>query len=62
VSVNRTLEIHAWLVAVLLVAILGLLALLLVLLHVHAGDVAYIAHTHRPIIIVPTRALPGIAT
>ena len=59
---NRTLEIHAWLLAALLIGILGLLVLLLVLLHVHAGDVAYITHTHRPIIVVPTRAPVGIAT
>ncbi|HWF14965.1 MAG TPA: hypothetical protein VG244_02170 [Acidimicrobiales bacterium] len=51
---NRTLEVHAWLLAVLLVAVLGLMALLVIMLHVHAGDVAYIAHTHRPVFIVPT--------
>jgi len=60
--VNRTLEIHAWLLAALLVAVLGMVALLLVMLHVHAGDVAYIAHTHRPIIVVPTGAPPVVAT
>jgi hypothetical protein len=53
--VGRTLEIHAWILAALLVGVLGLVVLLLVMLHVHAGDVAYIARTHRPIIVVPTR-------
>ena len=51
---NRTLEIHAWLRAALLAATFGLMALLVLLMHIHAGDVAYIAHTHRPIIILPT--------
>jgi hypothetical protein len=32
------------------------------MLHVHAGDVAYIAHTHRPIIVVPTGAPPVVST
>jgi hypothetical protein len=60
--VNRTLEIHAWLLAALLVAVLGMVALLLVMLHVHAGDVAYIAHTHRPIIVVPTGGPPVVSS
>jgi hypothetical protein len=60
--VNRTLEIHAWLLAALLVAVLGMVALLLVMMHVHAGDVAYIAHSHRPIIVVPTGAPPVVST
>ncbi len=59
---NRTLEIHAWLLAALLVAVLGMVALLLVMLHVHAGDVAYIAHTHRPIIVVPTGGPPVVSS
>jgi hypothetical protein len=60
--VNRVLQIHAWLLAVLIVAALGMMALLLVMLHVHAGDVAYIAHTHRPVIVVPTGAPPVVST
>jgi hypothetical protein len=48
------IQVHAWLLAALLIGVLGLLALLVLMLHVHAGDVAYIAHTHRPIIVVPT--------
>ncbi len=60
--VNRTLEIHAWLLAALVIGALAMLALLLVMLHIHAGDVAYIAHTHRPIIVVPTGAPPVVST
>jgi hypothetical protein len=60
--VNRTLEIHAWLLAALGVVVLGMVALLLVMLHVHAGDVAYIAHTHRPIIVVPAGAPPVVSS
>lgn len=60
--VNRTLEIHAWLFAALLVGVLGMVALLLVMIHVHAGDLSYIAHTHRPIIVVPTGAPPVVST
>jgi hypothetical protein len=60
--VNRTLQIHAWLLAVLLVAVLGMMALLLAMMHVHAGDVAYIALAHRPIIIVPTSPQPVTST
>jgi hypothetical protein len=60
--VNRTLEIHAWLMAALLVAVLGMVALLLVMIHVHAGDVAYIAHTHRPIIVVPSGGPPVVSS
>ena len=52
-AVNRTLEVHAWLLAALLVGVVCLMALLLMMWRVHAGDVAYIAHTHRPIIILP---------
>lgn len=37
-------------------------AMLVVMLHVHTGDVAYIAHTHRPIIVVPFPALHGVST
>jgi hypothetical protein len=51
--VNRVLEIHAWLIAALFLGILGLMALLVLMLHVHEGDVAYITHLHRPIILVP---------
>lgn len=51
---HRVVQIHAWLLAALLIGVVGLLVLLVLMLHVHAGDVAYIAHTHRPIIIVPT--------
>jgi hypothetical protein len=54
--VDRTFQIHAWLLATLLLAVLGLFALLLFMMHVHAGDVAYITHTHRPIIIEPAGA------
>ena len=60
--VNRTLEIHVWLLVALLVGVLGMMALLLVMMHVHAGDVAYIAHTRRPIIVVPTGAPPVLSS
>jgi hypothetical protein len=60
--VNRTLQIHAWLLAALLIGVLVLLALLVLMLHVHAGDVAYIAHTHRPVIVVPNPGPIGIST
>jgi hypothetical protein len=60
--VGRTFEIHAWLLVALLVAVLGMFALLLLMLHVHAGDVAYIAHTHRPIIIEPSGSLPVVSS
>ena len=60
--VNRTVEIHAWLLAALLVGALAMITILLVMMHVHAVDVAYIAHTHRPIIVVPTGAPPVVAT
>lgn len=46
----------------LFVGVLGMLALLLAMMHVHAGDVAYIAHMHRPIIIVPSGAAPTVST
>ncbi len=59
---NRTVEIHTWVLAALLVGTLDMIGLLLVMLHVHAGDVAYIAHTHRPIIVVPTGAPPVVST
>ena len=59
---NRTVEIHIWVLAALLVGALAMIGLLLVMLHVHAGDVAYIAHTHRPIIVVPTGAPPVVST
>ena len=55
---NRTLQIHAWLLVLLLAGVLGMMALLLAMLHVHAGDVAYIAHTHRPIILFPSGTAP----
>ena len=48
--------------AALLVAVLGMVALLLVMIHVHAGDVAYIAHTHRPIIVVPSGGPPVVSS
>jgi hypothetical protein len=51
--VNQTVKIHAWLLAMLLLGVLAMMVLLLVMVHVHAGDVAYIARTHRPIIFVP---------
>jgi hypothetical protein len=60
--VQRTVEVHAWLIAALLLGVLCMMALLLFMLHVHAGDVAYIAHTHRPIIVVPTGAPPVVST
>lgn len=60
--VNRTLEIHAWLLAALLIGTVALMALLVFMLHVHAGDVAYIAHTHRPVIVVPNPGPIGIST
>ena len=59
---NRTIEIHAWLLALLLVGVLAMIMLLLVMMHVHAGDVAYIARTHRPIIIEPTGAPPVVSS
>ena len=59
---NRTLEIHAWLLAALLVGVLCLLGLLAAMIHIHAGDVAYIAHTHRPIILVPRVPAPVLST
>ena len=59
---NRTVEIHAWLLAALLVGALAMITFLFVMMHVHAVDVAYIAHTHRPVIVVPTGAQPVVAT
>ena len=59
---NRTVEIHAWLLAALLVGALAMITLFLVMMHVHAVDVAYIAHTHRPVVVVPTGAPPVVAT
>lgn len=55
--VNRMLQIHAWVLAALFVAVLCMVAMLLVMLHTHAGDVAYIAHLHRPVIILA----PGVS-
>jgi hypothetical protein len=60
--VNRVVEIHVWLLLALLLGVLAMVLLLLVMAHVHAGDVAYIAHTHRPIYIVPTGAPPVVST
>jgi hypothetical protein len=60
--VHRTVEIHAWVLAALLVGVLALLALLLVMWHVHAGDVAYVAHAHRPVIIVPAGSPPVVSS
>ena len=60
--VNRTVQIHAWLLAALLVGALAMTTLLLVMMHVHAVDVAYIAHTHRPIVLVPPSAPPVVPT
>ena len=54
--VNRTVQIHAWLLAALLFGALAMTTFLLVMMHVHAVDVAYIARTHRPIVLVPTGA------
>jgi hypothetical protein len=62
IAVNRILHIHAWVLAALLVTVLGMLALLVALERVHAGDVAYIAHMHRPIILVPAGLPPAIST
>ena len=53
---HRTLEINAWLVAALFVALGCLVAMLLIMLHVHAGDVAYISHMRHPIFVVPAGA------
>ena len=53
---NRKLEIHAWLLAALLLGVLGMMTLLLAMVHVHAGDVAHITHMQRPIILVPAGA------
>jgi hypothetical protein len=58
--VNRTLEIHTWLFALLLVGVLTLFALFLIMMHVHSGDVSYIARTHRPIIIIAPGRLPPV--
>ena len=46
----------------LVVGALVMIGVLLFMLHVHAGDVAYIARTHRPIIIVPAGAPPVAST
>jgi hypothetical protein len=46
----------------LLAGVLCLIALLAVMMHVHAGDVTYIAHTHRPIIIVPSGGPPVLSS
>ena len=59
---NRVIEIHAWLLLALVLGVLAMGLLLLVMVHVHAGDVAYIAHTHRPIYIVPTGTPPVVTT
>jgi hypothetical protein len=58
---HKTVEIHALLVAALFVAFGCLAALLLIMLHVHAGDVAYISHMRHPIIVVPARAGASIS-
>jgi hypothetical protein len=60
--VNQSIEIHAWLLALLLVGVLAMITLLLEMMHVHAGDEAYIAHTHRPVIVVPTGGPPVVST
>ena len=59
---NRTVEIHTWVLAALLVGAPAMITLFLVMLHVHAGDVAYFAHSHRPVIVVPTGAPPPVST
>ncbi len=59
---NRVIEIHAWLLLALVLGVFAMGLLLLVMVHVHAGDVAYIAHTHRPIYIVPTGTPPVVTT
>ena len=59
---NRTLEIHTWVLVALFVGVLCLIGLVAVMMNVHAGDVAYIAHTHRPIIIVPSGGAPGLSS
>ena len=60
--VNRTVQIHAWLLAALLFGALAMTTFLLVMMHVHAVDVAYIARTHRPIVLVPPGAPPVVPT
>jgi hypothetical protein len=45
----------------LFVAVLCLIGLLVAMIHIQAGDVAYIAHTHRPIIIVPPGTAPVLS-
>jgi hypothetical protein len=37
-----------------------LVAMVLIMLHVHAGDVAYISHVHRPIILIPAGASTSV--
>jgi hypothetical protein len=59
--VNQTVQVHAWLLALLLLGVLAMMVLLVVMMHVHAGDVAYIAGTHRPIIVVPGGASPSVS-
>jgi hypothetical protein len=59
--VNRILEIHAWVLVALLIGMLAMVVLLLAMEHVHAGDVAYIAHLHRPIIVVPSGVQPNLS-
>jgi NADH:ubiquinone oxidoreductase subunit 6 (subunit J) len=60
--VHRTVEIHAWLLAALLVGAVAMLVLFVVMLRVHAGDVAYIAHVHRPVIVVPAGSPPVVSS
>ena len=57
-----TVEVHIWLIAALLLGVLAMIAMLAVMVHVHAGDLAYISQTHRPIIVVPTGAPPVVTT
>ena len=57
---NQMLQIHTWLFALLLVGVLTLFALFLIMMHVHAADVSYIARTHRPIIIISPGHLPPV--
>ena len=59
--VNRTVQIHAGSCSA-AGRLLAMTTLLLVLMHVHAVDVAYIAHTHRPIVLVPPSVPPVVPT
>jgi hypothetical protein len=57
---HQTVQIHAWLVAAFFVAVGCLVAMILIMLHVHAGDVAYISHMRHPIIVIPAGASTSV--